>query len=93
VTGYPLYRSRYDNSQYHPVTVLLQTLKNNIRERKYENRQAFLNDVVLIYENSKIYNGPKSVYTHTAQQMLELTFRRFAEVRINLVSCTSTASL
>lgn len=72
----------------------LQTLKANVRERKYENREQFLTDVHQILENSKLYNGPKSVYTHTAQTMLELTLRRFAEVSelypntsITIVSC------
>lgn len=59
----------------------LQLLRVNVRERKYEDRQQFLTDVHQIFENSKMYNGPKSVYTYTAQTMLDITLRRFAEVR------------
>lgn len=61
----------------------LQTLRANVRDRKYEDRQQFLADVHQIFENSKLYNGAKSVYTYTAQTMLDLTLRRFAEVSGN----------
>ena len=61
----------------------LQTLRANVRERKYENREQFLTDVHQIFENSKMYNGPKSVYTLTAQEMFDLTLRRFAEVELS----------
>ena len=64
----------------------LQTLKANVRERKYENRQAFLSEVHQIFENSRIYNGVKNVLTLTAQQMLDLTLTRFAEVHIKCCS-------
>lgn len=59
----------------------LQTLKANVRERKYESRQQFLSEVHQIFENSRLYNGTKSVLTVTAQLMMDLTLQRFAEVR------------
>lgn len=57
----------------------LQTMRENIRARKYESREKFLIDVNQIVENCKLYNGPKSALTLTAQQMMELVFKRFAE--------------
>ncbi|XP_067949949.1 transcription initiation factor TFIID subunit 1-like [Watersipora subatra] len=57
----------------------LQTLKTNVRNRKYESRAAFLEDVHLIYTNSQTYNGEKNVLTFTARKMLDLTLHRFAE--------------
>ena len=69
----------------------LQTLKANVRERKYESREQFLVDVHQILENSKLYNGPKSVYTLTAQNMFDLTLRRFAEASTRSTSCLPTS--
>lgn len=60
----------------------LQTLRENVRNRKYENRQQFMSDVHQMYANSKLYNGLKNIYTLTAEKMLELTLQRFAEVRV-----------
>lgn len=57
----------------------LQTMREHIRARKYESREKFLIDVNQIVENCKLYNGPKSALTLTAQQMMELVFKRFAE--------------
>ncbi|XP_061189439.1 transcription initiation factor TFIID subunit 1-like isoform X1 [Saccostrea echinata] len=57
----------------------LQTMRENIRSRKYESRERFLIDVNQIVENCKLYNGPKSALTLTAQKMMELVFKRFAE--------------
>nr|XP_022324480.1 transcription initiation factor TFIID subunit 1-like isoform X2 [Crassostrea virginica] len=57
----------------------LQTMREHIRSRKYESREKFLIDVNQIVENCKLYNGPKSALTLTAQQMMELVFKRFAE--------------
>ena len=71
-------------ADYHRIVTKpmdLQTMKTKIRERKYESREVFLADVHQIYENSRIYNGLKSVLTLTAQKMVDLTLCRFAEVR------------
>ncbi|CAH1777107.1 unnamed protein product [Owenia fusiformis] len=57
----------------------LQAIRESIRDRKYHNRQAFLEDLNQVVENSKLYNGPTSVLTHTAQKMLDLCLQRIAE--------------
>lgn len=35
----------------------LQTIRDNIRQKKYQTRKEFLEDVNQIYENSSLYNG------------------------------------
>lgn len=35
----------------------LQTIRENIRQKKYQTRKDFLDDVNQIYENSALYNG------------------------------------
>ncbi|KAK3100550.1 hypothetical protein FSP39_021637 [Pinctada imbricata] len=57
----------------------LQTMRENMRQRKYQSREQFLIDINQIVENCKMYNGPKSALTLTAQQMMDLCLKRFAE--------------
>ena len=79
-------------ADYHRIVTKpmdLQTMKTKIRERKYESREVFLADVHQIYENSRIYNGLKSVLTLTAQKMVDLTLCRFAEVRDDMRRSTN----
>ncbi|XP_052278992.1 transcription initiation factor TFIID subunit 1-like isoform X2 [Dreissena polymorpha] len=57
----------------------LQTIREHIRAKKYQNREDFLLDVNLILKNSTLYNGPKSVITISAQTMLDHCLRRLAE--------------
>lgn len=57
----------------------LQTIRENLREKKYKSREDFMLDVNLIVENSGRYNGPKSTLTMTAQTMLDHCVRRLAE--------------
>ncbi|XP_076446577.1 LOW QUALITY PROTEIN: transcription initiation factor TFIID subunit 1-like [Babylonia areolata] len=57
----------------------LQTMRENVRNKKYHSRENFLNDVNQIVENSKLYNGGPHILTLTAQSMLELCLKRFAE--------------
>ena len=35
----------------------LGTMRENLRQRKYQSREEFLSDVSQIFENSKLYNG------------------------------------
>ncbi|XP_014237505.1 transcription initiation factor TFIID subunit 1 [Trichogramma pretiosum] len=49
----------------------LQTIRENLRQKKYQSREAFLADVLLIKDNCTLYNGPKHPLTHTAQKMLD----------------------
>ncbi|XP_059142595.1 transcription initiation factor TFIID subunit 1-like [Physella acuta] len=57
----------------------MQTMRENVRQKKYRSREDFLLDLNQIIENSKIYNGPAHLLTLNAQAMLTLCFQRFAE--------------
>lgn len=57
----------------------LQTIRENLRQRKYQNREEFLADVNQIVENSNMYNGTKSSFTVAAQRMLQKCVDRLAE--------------
>ncbi|KAJ6220107.1 hypothetical protein RDWZM_005919 [Blomia tropicalis] len=50
----------------------LQTIRSNIRDKRYKNREEFLNDVGLIVKNSKIYNGINHILTSVSENMMEL---------------------
>ena len=50
----------------------LQTIRNNIREKRYKNREEFLNDVNIIVKNSEIYNGVNHILTTVAKKMMEI---------------------
>lgn len=67
----------YYNIVNHPMD--LSTIRDNLRQKKYQSREEFLSDISQIVENSKLYNGVKSTLTVTAQKMLELCIDRFAE--------------
>lgn len=57
----------------------LQTIRENLRQRKYQSREEFLADVNQIVENSTLYNGAKSSLTVAAQRMLQKCVTRLAE--------------
>ncbi|KAL5010007.1 hypothetical protein ScPMuIL_012312 [Solemya velum] len=57
----------------------LQTIRENLRHKRYTCREEFLADVSQIVENSRIYNGAKSVLTLAAHAMLDLCVKRYAE--------------
>ncbi|XP_052795206.1 transcription initiation factor TFIID subunit 1-like [Mya arenaria] len=57
----------------------LQTIRENLRAKKFKSREDFLLDVNLILKNSTLYNGPKSMFTMTAQAMMDHCLRRLAE--------------
>lgn len=57
----------------------LQTMRQNIREKRYTCRDEFLQHINLMVENSKLYNGLNHQLTFTAQRMLELAVKRFKE--------------
>ncbi|XP_076037164.1 transcription initiation factor TFIID subunit 1-like [Oratosquilla oratoria] len=67
----------YYNIVPHPMD--LSTIRDNLRQKKYQSREEFLCDISQIVENSRLYNGVKSTLTVTAQKMLELCIDRFAE--------------
>ncbi|XP_013119085.1 transcription initiation factor TFIID subunit 1 isoform X2 [Stomoxys calcitrans] len=47
----------------------LQTMRDNIRQKRYHNREGFLADLNQIVENSTLYNGANSSFTVAAQRM------------------------
>lgn len=49
----------------------LQTIRENLRQKRYQSREEFLADVNQIVENSTKYNGPKSLLTEVSQRMLQ----------------------
>lgn len=57
----------------------LQTVRENLRQKKYQSREEFLADINQIVENSNLYNGPKSSLTIAAQRMLNKCVERLAE--------------
>ena len=57
----------------------LQTIRENLRQKKYQSREEFLADVSQIVENSKLYNGAKSVLTLTSEKMRNHLIDWFAE--------------
>ncbi|XP_066586394.1 transcription initiation factor TFIID subunit 1 isoform X2 [Prorops nasuta] len=57
----------------------LQTIRENLRTKRYQSREEFLADVNQIVENSTLYNGVKSSLTVAAKRMLETCVDRLAE--------------
>ncbi|XP_075228523.1 TATA-box binding protein associated factor 1 isoform X4 [Lycorma delicatula] len=57
----------------------LQTIRENLRQKKYQSREEFLADVNQIVENSTLYNGAKSSLTVAARRMLSLCVERLGE--------------
>ncbi|XP_053594523.1 transcription initiation factor TFIID subunit 1 [Microplitis demolitor] len=57
----------------------LQTIRDNLRQKKYQNRAEFLVDVNRIVENSVLYNGEHSSLTVAAKRMLQTCVQRLAE--------------
>ncbi|XP_056630576.1 transcription initiation factor TFIID subunit 1 isoform X2 [Diorhabda sublineata] len=57
----------------------LQTIRENLRQKKYQSREEFLADVNQIVENSTMYNGAKSSLTIAAQRMLNKCVERLGE--------------
>ncbi|XP_015517469.2 transcription initiation factor TFIID subunit 1 [Neodiprion pinetum] len=57
----------------------LQTIRENLRQKKYQSRGEFLADVNQIVENSTLYNGVKSSLTVAAKRMLDTCVERLGE--------------
>lgn len=56
----------------------LQSIRENLRQKRYQSREEFLADVNQIVENSNLYNG-KSSLTVAAQRMLQKCVDRLAD--------------
>ncbi|XP_031356543.1 transcription initiation factor TFIID subunit 1 isoform X2 [Photinus pyralis] len=57
----------------------LQTIRENLRQKKYQSREEFLADIDQIVKNSSRYNGEKSSLTIAAQRMLNKCIERLEE--------------
>ncbi|KAF2894065.1 hypothetical protein ILUMI_12106 [Ignelater luminosus] len=57
----------------------LQTIRENLRQKKYQSREEFLADIDQIVKNSARYNGEKSSLTVAAQRMLNKCIERLEE--------------
>ena len=55
-------------------------LLQKVQTHKYQNRQAFTDDVELLYVNSAQYNGAQSPITATAFKMLQVCKNALQEV-------------
>ncbi|XP_030762639.1 transcription initiation factor TFIID subunit 1 [Sitophilus oryzae] len=63
----------------------LQTIRENLRQKKYQSREEFLADVNQIVENSTLYNGAKSSLTVAATRMLNKCVERLREKEERLI--------
>jgi transcription initiation factor TFIID subunit 1 len=57
----------------------LTTMREKLRQRKYNTREEFLTDINQILENSSLYNGPTNNITMAAKRLLEKCINRLAE--------------
>lgn len=57
----------------------LQTIREALRQKRYQSREDFLSDVNLIVENSTLYNGEKSNLTTAAKRMLDVCIQRLGQ--------------
>lgn len=57
----------------------LNTMKEKVRNQQYKSREDFLTDLTQILENSKVYNGPNSYLSITAQTMVDHCIKCFSE--------------
>ncbi|KAF7637197.1 Bromo domain-containing protein [Meloidogyne graminicola] len=69
----------------------LGTIEQNAKEHKYTTIEAFRNDFEQIVENSRLFNGPQSVFTLKAEeilslcnQLLEKSAEPLAELEVNI---------
>ena len=54
----------------------MQTMREKLRQRKYNSREEFLADVNQIVENSSLYNGPTNNLTMAAKRLLQKCVER-----------------
>ncbi|KAF1769961.1 hypothetical protein GCK72_001778 [Caenorhabditis remanei] len=59
--------------------ISMQEIKNKIAAYSYQLRKDFLDDIKLMFDNSRLYNGDNNMLTVTARQMLQLAGKRMIE--------------
>ncbi|XP_065225060.1 transcription initiation factor TFIID subunit 1 isoform X2 [Planococcus citri] len=57
----------------------LQTMRENIRQKRYATREDFISDLNQIVQNSTLYNGAMSSLTLAAKRMLDVCVERLKE--------------
>ncbi|RMZ95006.1 transcription initiation factor TFIID subunit 1 isoform X1 [Brachionus plicatilis] len=57
----------------------LQKIRKKINEKMYKDRESFLNDMQLLINNSRIYNGTNSIITQSAEMIYQLCELRIKE--------------
>jgi len=57
----------------------LTTMRDKLRQRRYNSREDFLADINLIVDNSALYNGPTNTLTMAAKRLLQKCVDRLAE--------------
>lgn len=68
----------------------LQTIRENVRQRKYKSRKGFLEHVHQIVQNSSTFNGVDSPFTINATKMLDLCVERMGEQEEELIRLEET---
>ncbi|OTF75547.1 transcription initiation factor TFIID subunit 1-like protein [Euroglyphus maynei] len=63
----------------------LQSIRQNIRNKRYKNREEFLNDVNLIVKNSEIYNGLNHVLSAISRRLMELCVLKIQQKEEELI--------
>lgn len=63
----------------------LTTMRDKLRQRKYNSREEFLSDINLIVDNSSLYNGPSNTLTMAAKRLLQKCVDRLAEKESKLM--------
>jgi hypothetical protein len=61
----------------HPMD--FQTMKRKLSSSKYRNTQEFINDIQLICDNAKAYNGPVSLFTLVCDDLMAEVKRQYSE--------------
>ncbi|XP_075588073.1 transcription initiation factor TFIID subunit 1-like [Dermatophagoides farinae] len=63
----------------------LQSIRQNIHNKRYKNREEFLNNVNMIVKNSEIYNGPNHVLSTIARRLMELCVLKIQQKEEELI--------
>ena len=63
----------------------LQTIRENVQNRKYHSREEFLGDINQMLENSSTFNGENSVLTINCKTILDRVVMRFKEFEDKLM--------
>jgi transcription initiation factor TFIID subunit 1 len=57
----------------------LQTIRDNVQNKKYHSREEFLGDINQMVENSSAFNGEASILTINSKVIMDRVVRRFTE--------------